>query len=482
MSALLQPSRASRRARSLACCVGLFVLVSFTLGYAGSQSDSPRIQGFSNRLRKSASYVSSGGDPENNSPTGTSFLPVLPPAKPLSATQHRLETVDRLYRMGHMNWLDYLEHLDDTGLAPLTKEAQRWIYEKQHPSQNDCKSTKKFLVSEGTEQIGLGAYLHKQGMGLGAALEFDLVFVMNDVGWNNGQFDFSDDCGSFTRKLTSLECFAQPLSSCDVRDAKIGDNAYQFARDMWGSITIEDKTYYKDQCPTYLRQKLEEHFDGVSLTDAFFKLWWRGQSSAYLSRLNAQTSDALLKLRLDAQLHRTWSHGDGGLPSLGIRYPMPPGTMNLHVRHGDKASEMTLMPFTTYVDAAEKFTSENPQVAVKRLFVSSEDPGVIADASRLPEQAQKALTSPANHWQVYTSDIPRVDSGPFQQIEKYGPTTMTRSWYLQLWMALECDSYIGTRASNWNRIIDEFRCIYVDKCQLPYFEMGLEKDWAGYFW
>ncbi|KAI8586596.1 hypothetical protein BDZ88DRAFT_509668 [Geranomyces variabilis] len=464
-------------------------------------------------------------------------LPPLPPhdnddTVKDEAAKRRLASIERLYAMGHVPWLSYLDSLDDAGLAPLTKLAQRWIYENQHPPRKQC-AKRTYLVSAGTQSIGLGAYLHKQGFGLGAALEFGLLFVLAPVGSEDGKYDFADDCGAGSgggggggaaaadsQRMSSLECFTQPLSSCTFDDAMRVGHAWEktyrpitndtttttttttvppppvppppvppspvmwFGDADWRSVTHGNATFTKDMIPTYLREQLVAHFPGAQLTPAFFKLWWRGQSAAYLSRLNAKTSDALRALRLDPTLHRTWTHDDDR-PYLSAPYPLPRGTMNLHVRHGDKATEMHLMPFTTYVNAAERLSSENPQMYLRRLFVSSEDPGVIEDAAWLPQRNETShgvLTSPDLRWRVFTSDIPRVNSGPYQQINKYGASNMTRSWYLQLWMALECDAFFGTRASNWNRIIDEFRCIFVDKCQLPYFEMGPETDWRDYFW
>ncbi|KAJ3151384.1 hypothetical protein HDU86_006084 [Geranomyces michiganensis] len=422
------------------------------------------------------------------------------------AAADRTARIERLYAMGHIPWLEYIDALDDAGLAPLTKLAQRWIYEKQHPPRSQC-ARKRYMVSAGTQSIGLGAYLHKQGFGLGAALEFDHLFVLAPVGSEDGKFDFADNCaptaaaaaaaGSHDTppRMSSLECFTQPLSSCTYEDAKLKEKKHNkngtestpnmwFGDGDWSEMKFNNASFAYDMVPTYLRQKLIEHFPGAELTPAFFKIWWRGQSAAYLSRLNAHTSDALRAARTDPTLHRTWTHNDDR-PHLAAEFPLPQGTMNLHVRHGDKASEMQLIPFGTYVAAAERFSSENPQMYLRRLFVSSEDPGVIEDAAALPRNGSTGggdITSPDARWRVYTSDIPRVNSGPYQQIRKYGASNMTRAWFLQLWMALECDVWFGTRASNWNRIIDEFRCIFVDKCQLPYFEMGPAKDWKGYFW
>ncbi len=37
-------------------------------------------------------------------------------------------------------------------------------------------------------------------------------------------------------------------------------------------------------------------------------------------------------------------------------------------------------------------------------------------------------------------------------------SALTSQWLFQLYLALECDLWIGTRNSNWNRLIDEMRC------------------------
>lgn len=47
-------------------------------------------------------------------------------------------------------------------------------------------------------------------------------------------------------------------------------------------------------------------------------------------------------------------------------------------------------------------------------------------------------------------------------------------------MALEADAWVGTRISNWSRLIDELRCVWVSKCALPFIEAGENPE--GYRW
>ncbi len=56
----------------------------------------------------------------------------------------------------------------------------------------------------------------------------------------------------------------------------------------------------------------------------------------------------------------------------------------------------------------------------------------------------------------------------------------------QLTLALEADAWIGTRGSNWNRLIDELRCGWVDKCHggtstNPFVEVG-DEPLGSYSW
>ncbi|KNC97177.1 uncharacterized protein SPPG_07564 [Spizellomyces punctatus DAOM BR117] len=402
------------------------------------------------------------------------FQQSLPPV-----SNDRKTVVDRLYRMGHYNWIDYLDTMDEEGLSPLTKEVQKWIYDNQHPPKEECRK-KKFLIAGGTENVGLGAYLHKQGFLLAAALEAGWIYVLEPIGTENGKYEFSDNCGPPNGPVQSnLECFTQPYSSCTYEDALQAETKVR--TNTWGTVDLDGASYDKDLVPSLWKKNLQEKFPNAELTLEFFRLWWRGQSSAYLSRLNAQTTDALLSLRLKESLHNAYSANSNNV-SKPAPYPLPEGTFNLHVRHGDKGSEMTLIPFSTYIETVQKYAAENPMGVYKRLFVSSEDPEVIHSANLLPISDRDDGTTSSRTWEIFTSDIPRYNKGPMDQLSLFGRSTMTLSWYLQLWMGLECDGWVGTRASNWNRIIDEFRCIFVAKCRLPYFEVGLKNDWKGYFW
>jgi hypothetical protein len=79
--------------------------------------------------------------------------------------------------------------------------------------------------------------------------------------------------------------------------------------------------------------------------------------------------------------------------------------------------------------------------------------------------------------------MPRLAGGHRMSDWRAAPDESEGSFYahlLQLLMALEADAWVGTRGSNWNRLIDELRCVWVVKCQGVYVEAGLTPE--AYSW
>ena len=124
-----------------------------------------------------------------------------------------------------------------------------------------------------------------------------------------------------------------------------------------------------------------------------------------------------------------------------------------------------LYPFSPNLKNFQNNALSLPQQA----FLSTEDPTAL-------EELYSALEQPRfNRWVIYYSDLPRANTNGHDQLSRFGNLPrgrLTHLWLLQLLMALECDAWIGTRSSNWNRLIDELRCVWVPKCSLPFVEVG----------
>ena len=76
----------------------------------------------------------------------------------------------------------------------------------------------------------------------------------------------------------------------------------------------------------------------------------------------------------------------------------------------------------------------------------------------LDQPCAGVMWTPDVGWVMYLSKLQRMNTGPSEQLAKFGRTGLSVQWLYQLFLALECDVWIGTRNSNWNRLIDEMRC------------------------
>jgi len=176
-------------------------------------------------------------------------------------------------------------------------------------------------------------------------------------------------------------------------------------------------------------------------------------------RLNDGTLAAVRAMRRDPRLH----YFTKGRP---LPFPLPAGAIAAHIRGGDKATEMALVPAPRFVGAAADLIERQPTAFSRVLFVSADDPADIAAARAGGES--RGLRFAYTH-------RPRQPGGhslAVWEVQTEGVTEKTLGHLLQLVMALEADAWIGTRGSNWNRLIDELRCVWVDKCVNPYVEVG----------
>lgn len=395
----------------------------------------------------------------------------------------RVNTIRRLYGFGgRKNWLEYIHSLDDDGLSPLTKFTQRVIFDHQFPDPSDCKN-KKYIVVVHPENSGLGELTHYIGSVLGRAIEFDRIVIWDTrnstrrTGWHY----FDVGCAG-QGELDTLDCLFEPLTSCDYRYSNENNSVYTIG---WEDGLDKTEPWHRFHAPSLFTHALLRHAS-VPLTPTAVKYWWRGQASAFVLRLNSKSLARIRVLRLDPNLHVgfTINKTTGVLESVAVPFPLPPHTFSIHVRHGDKGREMRLIPFQEYAEEAEWFAKQNPNSYYKSAFISSEDPNVFEYARNIARLTfDYGLTSPNENWIWYMSKIKRLNAGPMDQIKAFqNRSTTTLSWILQLFMALECDAYVGTLNSNWNRIIDELRCIWVDHCKQPYLEIGDVVDWSNYHW
>ena len=263
---------------------------------------------------------------------------------------------------------------------------------------------------------------------------------------------------------------------------------------------------YNDDNDRVLPPALHDRLRALGMGEFEVRSWVRSQTVGYLARLNDVTLTAIKASRLDASIHGGGSDVVGPPPA-ALPLPLPSGTVAAHVRHGDKGSEMDLVSEMSYFDAAKRLlaaaggdssTAKDLREKSSR-FIFSAAVGITSrfwveklSSSYAPiqpilfastedtESLVRLVSAGESHgWTVFFSRILRFNEGPSSQMEKAGlnAVRLTRAHLGQLLLALEADAWVGTYASNWNRLIDELRGVWVPKIAGPYVEVGDPHDY-----
>jgi len=285
--------------------------------------------------------------------------------------------------------------------------------------------------------------MHVTGASLGFAIDQNRILIINRfINAAPGGF-----CQDFAHKA---ECFFKPITNCTLTDTS--------------DVQEMPLTGARDIVPAVFRNELDKRYPGI--TDALKLYWWRAQSVGYLFRLNERSLERIRTFRFAPENH--FSSSPDFFPVL------PPGTASIHIRGGDKSREMRLVPPIDFINKVFKVAEDMPfSVSMSRTVIYTGD---LSEAEQLfTETTQNA------GWNFFYSKIYRVPGG-FSLATQGAPGNKSDHAVLhlgQLLLALEADVWIGTRGSNWNRLIEELRCVWVPKCQQPFYEIG---DPRAYDW
>ncbi|KAL8278498.1 hypothetical protein RQP46_009188 [Phenoliferia psychrophenolica] len=311
------------------------------------------------------------------------------------ASKAKLES---LYGLNDARGRTWLEHVDS--LNP------------DNPPLEDCATKEFFLMSSSDtsqEAHGLGSAVHLIGWALRNAIDAGAILA-----WATdplGSIFTNEDC--LADGIRSIDCIFEPLTSCP--------------RSSFGNRTRIIQTEHQpigvpgdsNSIPKVFEDALSANTPKM-VTNT--KYWWRAQSAAYILRLSPNS------------LERVWES-----------------------RANNKGSEMALHPLSSYVLQASEIVSLNPNAFSRAIFISSEDPTVFEEARDISDLATFRTGSEVD-WTFYASSINRANGGPAGQLNLFHDREATTlSWMAELFIAMECDAFVGTRGSNWNRIIDELR-------------------------
>jgi pimeloyl-ACP methyl ester carboxylesterase len=223
--------------------------------------------------------------------------------------------------------------------AVLTEEIQTALWQHQNPA--DCRGRAFAILSP--QPGGLGSLVHVATGALAWAYENSKILVYGEGYGSNIAH------GSYCNSATDFNCFFQPLSHCRP-----------FAN-------------YTNAAPVYwsmsnklVPQRWAEKWS--AMTDNHdHRLRWRAQAAAYLMRLNERTAQWL-------QSQRHLSVVSGHVPAM-----LQNNTVSIHVRHGDKDTEMPLHSWQEHLAMADHAAAVR-NFTERVIFLSTEDPAVVNEA------------------------------------------------------------------------------------------------------
>ncbi|CAI5500867.1 unnamed protein product [Closterium sp. Naga37s-1] len=125
---------------------------------------------------------------------------------------------------------------------------------------------------------------------------------------------------------------------------------------------------------------------------------------------------------------------------------VPRPLLSMHVRAGDKGSEMELFPMAAYMVLAARVRMKDP--SLHHVWLSTEMQAVVDEAPRFPG------------WTFHHTRNPRVGGGNTAMVHfesALGHELAGAVSLANLAVAAAADYYVGALGSNWNRLINELR-------------------------
>eukprot|EP00669_Euglena_mutabilis_P013162 TRINITY_DN793_c0_g1_i1.p1 TRINITY_DN793_c0_g1~~TRINITY_DN793_c0_g1_i1.p1 ORF type:complete len:407 (-),score=26.13 TRINITY_DN793_c0_g1_i1:160-1344(-) len=315
-----------------------------------------------------------------------------------------------------------------------TGRTQQIIQEHQHPLH--CRrqvkaNTKQLLVYNGPN-YGIGSYIHVTGALLALAMSLDRILVFMDL------VSYTDHWADTwcANSSTVFDCYFDPFTSCPafrtgLYDAKV-ENYNQSLDQTHTPILMLDTWLVLN--PRLIPKQVQFLANNTGLPSERRYFWWRAQTTAYFVRPNKRTRVTLLNRR-----HRNFAS-----------FTLPPGTVSVHVRHGDKFKEAPPLSDKTYLDILANLRLPNGN-RPSAIFLSTEDAQTVKTFRKYKVLKSlfvnvRRLSKKEN--MLNTTEVNKVMGGPSECL---------LNAFLNLQLALESDAWILTLSSNWCRMIDELR-------------------------
>ncbi len=298
---------------------------------------------------------------------------------------------------------------------------QHEIWKHQFPA--TCED-KKFLIVP-LWYAGIGSTLHILTIGLAWALQSNRILIPFIIERRWGDPDFCDPDNQ------SILCYLNIMTNCTIPNYNYIQLLKQKNQDI-PSIDLQvsnsnditafslRKYLLRSEYLTYnILPVAIDPFLGRESSLAIKKWYWRVQGVTFITRLNERTVNWIQKYEKE------------NCKECKNEYDI-----SLHIRHGDKGSEMKLIDADVYKEAIKILTS----LGMKKnytVYVNADDQESVDIIHTLPYDVASFNQSRSNYG--YNENIKKKLSG----LESFA----------NLYNQIRADHCVGTIGSNWNRLI-----------------------------
>jgi hypothetical protein len=221
----------------------------------------------------------------------------------------------------------------------------------------------------------------------------------------------------------------------------------------WNESVVDFGTKWQD----YKCENIEAIYGRMGMHAAVTEWLFQNVSRLVIEEAERQIREEAFPMTTDGAQNTKSTVRDNKKFERWIGMPDADSLITVHIRWGDKASEMELASIDELINATQSLLTPDEISGRKpvHIYVATED----AEARHLFREAAEA-----RNWKVHSS-------GPFNPA--IGPYFML--WVAEgsdgraglqslaaLLIAMEANRYVLTRGSNWSRLIDELRKSVVD--------------------
>lgn len=351
----------------------------------------------------------------------------------------------------HQNWPDETYIMDTPihqkiglDVVPGIKDVQYLIKKHQFPM--SC-SNKKFMTPS-TLYSGFGSINHIIGAILGQAIIENRIFVWGprDIIYNNGPFCGGEKVNmhdyyfqkmanrSHTKKKRKtayytgdfkpegFDCFFEKITNCSIKNKNV------------------DIKYFQPKDNHVVPEFIKPIIKRLKIPEDLSYYYWRLCASAFIYRENKLAKQWVNELEEDYLVN-----------------PVDHYDVSIHVRHGEKSSEMKLV-YGEEVMSAIKVIMKLLNKNKLNIFVSTEDPKIISWFIKNTSHSITYFDFHLENW--YPKQYTTLAS------------VLVPQMLANMKHSLFSNFVIGTIGSNWNRLIIELRMTTAGYANNYYFEVG----------